>query len=148
MHRDMQSRNIMVYKDRCYVIDFQGARIGPLAYDLASLLIDPYAALPNEMTNDFYQHYVQQLSNAMEIDRGRFREAYEICQLTRNLQILGAFGHLARNKGKTQFEAYIPRALTTLDQNLNDFEESQHLTALRDAVRQAQDRLEILNRKS
>ncbi len=35
MHRDMQSRNIMVFQDQCHIIDFQGGRMGPLAYDLA-----------------------------------------------------------------------------------------------------------------
>ena len=147
MHRDMQSRNIMVYQDQCYIIDFQGARIGPLAYDLASLLIDPYVALPSQMASDFYDYYVQQLCNSVNLDRSKFRKEYAVCRLTRNLQILGAFGHLTRNKGKSQFEAYIPRALASLDQNLNDDEESDLFPDLRKVVRQARGQLETLRRK-
>jgi NDP-sugar pyrophosphorylase family protein len=45
LHRDFQSRNILVRHGKYYVIDFQGARLGPLQYDLASLLIDPYVKL-------------------------------------------------------------------------------------------------------
>ena len=41
MHRDMQSRNIMVKNRQVYFIDFQGGRFGPIQYDLASLLITP-----------------------------------------------------------------------------------------------------------
>ena len=49
MHRDFQSRNIMIDGDRIGIIDFQGARLGPMAYDLASLLIDPYVDLPRDL---------------------------------------------------------------------------------------------------
>ena len=147
MHRDMQSRNIMVYQDQCFIIDFQGARIGPLAYDLASLLIDPYVALPSEMISEFYDSYVQQLSKSMGIDRASFRNDYEICRLTRNLQILGAFGHLARNQGKTQFEAYIPRALATLSQNLDVCYLGDRPPGLCKVVRKAQARLKELSHK-
>lgn len=43
LHRDFQSRNLMLKDGRVRIIDFQGARLGPLGYDLASLLLDPYA---------------------------------------------------------------------------------------------------------
>jgi len=45
MHRDMQSKNIMVKNNSIFFIDFQSARKGPLEYDMASLLIDPYVKL-------------------------------------------------------------------------------------------------------
>ncbi len=147
MHRDMQSRNIMVHEDQCYIIDFQGARIGPWAYDLASLLIDPYVAMPSDNAAELYDYYVQRLTITNKIDIHRFRKDYEVCRLTRNLQILGAFGHLSRNKGKLQFEAYIPRALETLDKNLHTYEDRHQLHALCEIVQQARERLEIFNRK-
>ncbi len=131
MHRDMQSRNIMVYRDQCFIIDFQGARIGPLAYDLASLLIDPYVAMSPDMAAELYDYYEQRLAKSMDLDRAGFRKDYEICRLTRNLQILGAFGHLSRNKGKQEFEAYIPMALKTLSQNLIDSHVSQVFPGLK-----------------
>ncbi len=81
----------------------------------------------------------------MELDRSKFRNEYELCSLTRNLQILGAFGHLTHNKGKQQFETYIPRALATLDQNLKDYNQGKILSALRDVVRHARERLNIIS---
>ncbi len=50
LHRDMQSRNIMMKGPTDpYFIDFQGARFGPVQYDLASLLIDPYVGFPEKL---------------------------------------------------------------------------------------------------
>ena len=114
MHRDFQSRNIMRKKDRFYLIDFQGARLGPLQYDLASLLIDPYVDLPQAIQSrllDYCSGKVRQ-HNAMAEDK--FRECFRYCCLTRNLQILGAFGYLARVLQKNHFERYIPTALKSL----------------------------------
>ena len=120
MHRDMQSRNIMVKNGNFYFIDFQGGRIGPLEYDLASLLIDPYVNLPETARSHLLDECVQYLSSLRDIDPDRFRAGFRYCCLTRNLQILGAFGFLSRVKGKTYFETYIPAAVKTLMNILSD----------------------------
>ena len=58
MHRDFQSRNIMLSAGTPYFIDFQGGRMGPLQYDLASLLIDPYAALSQDVQDLLLEYYM------------------------------------------------------------------------------------------
>jgi aminoglycoside/choline kinase family phosphotransferase len=55
-------------------------------------------------------------------DARLFNEGYHCCRLTRNLQILGAFGFLSRRKNKHYFEQYIPVALKTLHRNLSAFD--------------------------
>jgi aminoglycoside/choline kinase family phosphotransferase len=119
MHRDMQSRNIMVQDRRVYFIDYQGGRIGPIQYDLASLLIDPYVDLPRAIQSRLLEDGLKMLSAVTPVDPDQFRDCYHYCALSRNLQILGAFAHLSRVKGKKQFEQYIPAALRTLRSNLN-----------------------------
>ncbi len=141
MHRDMQSRNIMIHQDRCFIIDFQGARTGPLQYDLASLLLDPYVALSPKTVKILYDYYVKCLSAHGTIDAAVFRNGFETCAITRNLQILGAFGHLSRNKGKTHFEAYIPGALQTLRKNLDGYHAHDRLAGLRKVVQMAERKL-------
>jgi len=123
MHRDLQSRNIMLTGDRFYFIDFQGGRIGPVQYDLASLLIDPYAGLTSEEQEHLLGYALQQLAVQRPIDAASFRRALSGCALSRNLQVLGAFGFLTTVKGKSRFARYIPAALRGLAGRLATFEE-------------------------
>ena len=118
MHRDMQSRNIMLNGDAVYFIDFQGGRIGPIQYDLAALLIDPYVELPLHLQNRLIDYCIKKLSAIISLDPVKFRTCYRYCALTRNLQILGAYAYLSKVAGKKQFEQYIPAAVRTLRSNL------------------------------
>ena len=119
MHRDFQSRNLMVKNGRIYAIDFQGGRLGPLQYDLASLLIDPYVDLSRSLQNRILDYCIQALSARVFVDPISFTGSYRYCRITRNLQILGAFGYLTRVKGKSGFNAYVPAALGTLNHSLS-----------------------------
>ncbi len=119
MHRDFQSRNIMVHENNYYFIDFQGGRIGPVQYDLASLLIDPYVELPGSIQAELVAYGADKLSDLIRFDKKKFYRGYEYCAITRNLQILGAFGFLSRQKGKKGFELYIPPAVKSLKTNLD-----------------------------
>jgi aminoglycoside/choline kinase family phosphotransferase/choline kinase len=119
MHRDMQSRNIMFKDNQFYFIDFQGGRIGPLQYDLASLLIDPYVKLPVRIQSHLLTYCINRLLSYTQVEPARFRQGYEYCALTRNLQILGAFGYLSTVQGKKYFKKYIPPAVSTLQKNLS-----------------------------
>jgi len=114
MHRDMQSRNILIKNNRPSFIDFQAGRIGPIQYDLASLLIDPYSNLPVMMQEELLDYCVEQLLSFVRFNQTGFRTCYRYCTLTRNFQILGAFGKLFCVKGKKYFENYIPAAVNSL----------------------------------
>jgi len=118
MHRDLQSRNVLVHEESVYLIDFQGGRIGPLQYDLASLLLDPYVELPETIQEQLFRECLQALGRIEPVDEESFRSCYYFCRLARNLQILGAFGFLSRVKGKRQFETYIPAAVRSLHRQL------------------------------
>ena len=136
MHRDMQSRNIMLNDNQAFFIDFQAGRIGPIQYDLASLLIDPYVELPQRMQNRLLDYSLDKLSTTASVDADTFRTCYHYCALTRNLQILGAYAYLSKVKGKKQFEQYIPAALRTLQSNLTtgDHNEFPRLTTVVEKV--------------
>lgn len=122
MHRDFQSRNIMVKDGRLFAIDFQGGRVGPVQYDLASLLIDPYVGLDPDIQQQLFEHAALALSERISIDPTTFAASYRHCRITRNLQALGAYGYLTRVKDKPGFEQYIPIALGALTRSLSELD--------------------------
>jgi len=123
IHRDMQSRNIMIKGGKPFFIDFQGARIGPVQYDLASLLIDPYVALPQPLQERLVHEYMDRFEQHRTFDRVDFLKGYACCKVTRNLQMLGAFGFLTQ-KGKKQFARYIATAVAFLPVHVQELEQA------------------------
>jgi len=120
MHRDFQSRNLMVQGGRIRVIDFQGGRLGPIQYDLAALLIDPYVTLPEEIRNLLVTYCLTRVQGIRKVSESDFRLGYACCRLTRSLQILGAYGYLSQVRGKSRFEAYVPDAYQGLKAAIRD----------------------------
>ncbi len=118
LHRDFQSRNLMVDGDRIRIIDFQGARFGPLGYDLASLLMDPYAGLNANQQQELLDYYCTLIGRQIPFEPQRFREGYYYLFLQRNLQILGAFAFLSKQKGKVLFKEFIKPAAVSLRSHL------------------------------
>ena len=134
LHRDFQSRNIILSNDKIGILDWQGGRLGPLGYDLASLLIDPYTALSVGERDLIFQYYLDLLQSCDPKGIGPFQEVFPYLAIQRNLQILGAFSYLSRVKKKTHFEAYISPALKSLHGLLSDLKDP-HLTTLGDLVK-------------
>lgn len=119
LHRDFQSRNLMIKNGRLRVIDFQGGRLGPLGYDVAALLIDPYVNLQPAWQEELLAYYLDLLEERLPgADREAFTAQYRHLALSRNLQILGAFGYLTKVKEKANFARYIPTAVAGLRQRL------------------------------
>ncbi|HEX8948407.1 MAG TPA: phosphotransferase [Dissulfurispiraceae bacterium] len=128
VHRDFQSQNIMLVNDGVpRVIDFQGARIGPPAYDIASMLWDPYHRLDDAMRERLLRRYIDKMKAASEFDEVFFREALLPCRLQRHMQALGAYGFLSSVKGRKYFLKHVPEALRLLGEEIslarNDYPE-------------------------
>ena len=118
LHRDFQSRNIMIKDERPRVIDFQAGRLGPPAYDLASLLIDPYASLSDKRQDELLSIYLHELQAISDIDIVKTKKSYPFLAVQRSLQIVGAFAFLSGKKKKPFFRPYILPALISLHNRL------------------------------
>lgn len=112
IHRDFQSRNIMVSNGEPYFIDFQGMRFGNLFYDLASLLCDPYVSIPEEGREELLSFYY--VLSSQELDWDAFQGYFWDAAVQRLLQALGAYGFLGKVKGLESFLGSIPAGLRNL----------------------------------
>ena len=119
LYRDFQSKNIMLKEKQMRFLDFQGGRKGPLHYDLASLLLDPYVDISDNLRNTLMEYYLTQLERLIPIDKENFVAEYPIIALHRAMQILGAFGYLSTVKRRYHFKEYIPSAIKNLKKLLN-----------------------------
>jgi aminoglycoside/choline kinase family phosphotransferase len=86
MHRDFQSRNLMVVEEDLALIDLQGGRLGPPEYDLASFLYDPYLALPREKRDELFDLYLERRS----VERATCAERLRASGVNRMMQCLGS----------------------------------------------------------
>ncbi len=121
IHRDFQSQNIMITKgENPYVVDYQGARIGPPAYDVVSILWDPYYRLDSAMREQLIMYYISETRrrSGEEFSERDFRETLLPCGLQRHMQALGAYGFLSTVKGKKYFLKYIPEGIRLLQEDI------------------------------
>lgn len=114
MHRDYQSRNILLQDGRVRLVDVQGMRLGPLGYDAASLLWDPYVDLPADLRGDLLARFARGAAAAHGLGPAAAAACVLAAGLQRLMQALGAYGYLGHAKGKTAFLAHVPRGLANL----------------------------------
>ena len=123
MFRDFQSRNIMV-KDNSSVhfIDYQGGMQGAPQYDVASLLWQAKANLPDEWKQSLLENYMNRFEKIIDqpVDREVFRSQYNGYVLIRLLQVLGAYGFRGLFERKAHFLTSIPLALENLKWFINN----------------------------
>ncbi len=119
LHRDFQSRNLMICQEKIMIIDFQAARLGPPAYDLASVLHDPYVNMPWNIRQELYHKYLE-LTGRTAGDKG-FGRQFHLFSILRLLQALGAYGFLTKVKKRYFFRSFMKPALEGLERLLQDW---------------------------
>ncbi len=107
VHRDFQSTNVLWKNGKFSIIDFQGMRTGPAAYDLASLLYDPYVKLTAGERRALAGLY------GKKAGRPEILDVLPFAAVQRLVQALGAFGRLA-SVGQPRFGGFVLPALENL----------------------------------
>ncbi|MBD3418850.1 MAG: phosphotransferase [Chitinivibrionales bacterium] len=126
IHRDFQSENILFKSDSVKFVDFQGARLGPAEYDLASLLFDPYISqIDNALVNTLVAYYYDCKGASQQP-----RDAFWICAVQRLMQALGAYGNLSIHKDKKWYREFIPTALGRLELAVNKTDGFAHIKSI------------------
>lgn len=114
VHRDFHSRNLMLLSNHSAgIIDFQDAVIGPITYDLVSLLRDCYIAWPEENIQLWMQLYFQKISQTglLTSNLALFTRWFDLMGLQRHLKAIGIFSRLQIRDNKPSYLADIPRTL-------------------------------------
>ena len=119
VHRDYHSRNLMVCASgNPGILDFQDAVVGPISYDLVSLLRDCYVAWPEPRVERWRQAYVEQ-AIARDLlaaaDVPRFERWFDLMGMQRHLKAVGIFARLKLRDGKGGYLKDIPRTLGYVD---------------------------------
>lgn len=109
VHRDLQSSNILMTRGQPVLIDFQGMRLGPAAYDLASLLCDPYVNLPPDLRDRLLDEYAHRAPGGTAA-----RALFWTAAVERLCQALGAYGRLGATPATAGFLRHIPAGLAQL----------------------------------
>ncbi len=112
VHRDYHSRNLMVLtEDSPGVIDFQDAVVGPITYDLVSLLKDCYIAWPETQVEEWMTVYYERLVQAglIACPYAQFKRWFDLMGMQRHLKAIGIFSRLHLRDDKSTYLQDIPR---------------------------------------
>jgi hypothetical protein len=114
LYRDFQSRNVMLKNGGVHFIDYQGGRRGALQYDLASLLYDGKADIPQEVRSQLFRFYIAELKNYIPVNESEFTSYFNGFVLIRIMQAMGAYGFRGFYEKKEHFLKSIPFAINNL----------------------------------
>ena len=113
VHRDFHISNIMIKKNKIYLIDNQDAVFGNEAYDLASLIDDVRIKIKLKNREKIYEKFI---SNQKKINPEKLRNDFEILSILRNLKIIGIFTRLSKRDKKHKYLKLIPYAWKMIDE--------------------------------
>ena len=113
VHRDFHISNIMLKKNKIYLIDSQDAVFGNEAYDLASLIDDVRIRIKLKNREKIYEKYI---SKQKKINPEKLRNDFEILSVLRNLKIIGIFTRLSKRDKKHKYLKLIPYAWKMIDE--------------------------------
>lgn len=135
VHRDYHSRNLMIIgEEEPGVLDFQDAMVGPITYDLVSLLQDCYIVWPRERVVNWVSDFQQRATQAGYLtgkeSYQEFLRWFDWTGLQRHLKNLGIFSRLNLRDNKSGYLKDIPRVLGYIQEIVNLYPELSSLQAI------------------
>lgn len=124
-HRDYHSRNLMLKLDQMMVIDFQDARLGPIQYDLVSLMRDSYVDMNDNMAKNLINYYLEKSKPYLPKDfsREQFDRIYELQSIQRCFKACGSFASFYHQREDKRYLKYLSGTLRRVLKALNEFPE-------------------------
>ncbi len=120
-HRDYHSRNLMIKLGELKVIDYQDARLGPLQYDLVSLLHDSYVTLSSDNQSALIKYYKNHLTELKhEYSSDEFDHNYKLQTIQRCFKACGSFSSFYCTREDKRYLKYLNKTLATVHSELKD----------------------------
>jgi len=136
LYRDFQSANVMLVGGEPWFIDYQGGRKGAPQYDVASLLYDAKAHIPEMSREKLLDYHINNFCAASGESKTEFRGYYAGFSMIRLMQALGAFGFRGLYEKKPTFTGSIVPAVKLLIQLIDSEQLPVSLLELFQTVRQ------------
>jgi aminoglycoside/choline kinase family phosphotransferase len=122
MHRDYHSANLMVLpQNKIGVLDFQDAFIGPVTYDLVSLLRDCYIDWPEDVVTKLALSYKQRIH--LSVSDELFLRWFDGMGLQRHMKALLTFSRKYKRDANPHYLKHIPRTLNYISSISKSFPE-------------------------
>jgi aminoglycoside/choline kinase family phosphotransferase len=115
------------------IIDFQDAVVGPVIYDLVSLLRDCYIRWPNDKIAPLVEHYrviYNQQHSDGDISKEQWRRWFDLTGIQRHIKASGIFARLHHRDGKSGYLADIPLTLSYIADISTQYPELRFLHCL------------------
>lgn len=124
-HRDYHSRNLMLKLDKMTVIDFQDARLGPIQYDLVSLMRDSYVDMNDAMAKNLIDYYLDRSKEYLPKDfsREHFDRVYELQSIQRCFKACGSFASFYHQREDRRYLKYLSGTLRRVMKAVHEFPE-------------------------
>lgn len=123
-HRDYHSRNVMIKFNDIKVIDFQDARLGPIQYDLVSLLKDSYVNISPDFEKQLLSYYLERARpKLLNFSQEEFDYIYEVQTIQRCFKACGSFSSFYNQRQDIRYLKYISPTLKRVLKSLTDFPE-------------------------
>lgn len=131
-HRDYHSRNLMLKFDEMRVIDFQDARLGPIQYDLVSLIRDSYVNINDTLADTLIENYLDKARAFLpkHFSKDHFEEIYELQSVQRCFKACGSFSSFYMMRNDTRYLKYIAHTLKRVLKSLTLFPDYKNFADL------------------
>ena len=131
VHRDFHSRNLLVTDtNNPGVIDYQDAVLGPVTYDLVSLLKDCYITWDDGLIEDMLESFFTRIKSNSINSISDFRYWFDITGLQRHIKAIGIFSRLNYRDKKSGYLKDIPRTYAYVDKVLNKYKDLSNLNEI------------------
>ncbi len=129
VHRDFHSRNLIhIEGEHPGIIDYQDAVLGPITYDLVSLLRDCYIKWPSEKINEIVQNFYKRVVDTANTEEKVFIKWFDLMGIQRHLKAIGIFSRLNIRDHKPNYLGDIPRTLGYIESIAKHYPETIKLS--------------------